>query len=33
MAINTDAPGFASNGGLFACQPGERGIEETDFVG
>ena len=33
MAINTDAPGFANNGGLFAFQPGETGIAETDFAG
>ena len=33
MAINTDAPGFSNNGGIFAFQPGVRGIAETDFAG
>ena len=33
MAINTDAPGYANNGAIFALQPGERGIPETDFAG
>ncbi len=33
MVINPDAPNHASNGGLFAFEPGERGIAETDFAG
>ncbi len=33
MAINTDAPGYANNGGIFALRPGEQGIAETLFIG
>ena len=33
MAIRTDAPGYANNGGIFALKPGEKGIAETDFAG
>lgn len=29
MQINSDAPGFAANGGLYALTPGETGIAET----
>lgn len=32
MAINTTAPGFAANGGLFALQPGERGVAEVPLA-
>jgi len=33
MAINTDAPGYANNGGIFAFRPGETGIAESEFAG
>lgn len=33
LAINADAAGFAANGGLFALQPGERGVPDTLFDG
>ena len=33
LAINPDRPGFDANGGLFALEPGERGVAETPFGG
>uniref|UniRef100_UPI0035CAF9AB SMP-30/gluconolactonase/LRE family protein n=1 Tax=uncultured Sphingomonas sp. TaxID=158754 RepID=UPI0035CAF9AB len=32
MAINTGATGFAANGGLFALEPGERGVVEVPLA-
>ena len=32
MAINTSAPGYAANGGVFALRPGEKGIPETPLA-
>ena len=33
MAINTDAPGYPNNGGIFALTPGERGVPEKPYAG
>lgn len=33
MAIKSDAPGYAANGGVFALRPGVAGMPETLFAG